>query len=111
MEKWRNVGEAHLAVSAVCEAEILYGLEKRNSKRLWLEYKEYLEDRLVLLPMDKSIAAIFGDLKATMEVKGTPRADFDLIIAATAIRHGLVLATLNGKHFIDIPGLSCEIWT
>ena len=35
----------------------------------------------------------------------------DRMIAATAITHGLTLATLNPRDFRDIPGLTVEDWS
>lgn len=35
----------------------------------------------------------------------------DRMIAATAISHGLTLATLNPRDFRDIPGLRIEDWS
>lgn len=35
----------------------------------------------------------------------------DLLIAVTAKRHGLILATLNYNDFQGIPGLLVEDWT
>ena len=111
ISRWRKLGDRRLAVSSLCEAEIVYGLAKKESARLWTEYHGYLEDKLVMLPMDKAVAHRYGHLKAMMEAAGTPRADFDLLIAATALRHGLILATLNIRHFDGIPGLACEDWS
>ena len=45
-----------------------------------------------------------------MRRRGTPRPVLDLMIAATACSHGLVLATLNVRDFTDIPGLIVEDW-
>lgn len=108
--KWSEFGDSALAISAVCEAEIQYGLAKKNSERLWTEYREYLENRLVLLPMDKPVSDHFGQLKTQMEQLGQPRADFDLLIASTAIVHGLHLVTLNHRHFEGIPDLKMDLW-
>jgi hypothetical protein len=35
--------------------------------------------------------------------------DFDLLIAATALEHGLIVATLNVRHFSMIAGLMRSI--
>lgn len=32
------------------------------------------------------------------------------MIAATALVHGLVLITLNGRDFTDVPDLDLEVW-
>ena len=110
MRRWRDLGDASLCVSSICEAELRYGLAKRNSQRLWTEFRIYLENKLVLLPVDKQVADRYGDLRSSMESKGMPRSDFDLIIAATALHHGLILATCNVKHFEGVDGLIVEDW-
>lgn len=111
VRRWREKGDRALAVPAVAEAELLYGLEKKQSARLWQEYRGYLENRLVLIPVDKGVSVVFARIKAEQERKGEPRADFDLLIAATAIEKGLILATLNPRHFKDIPDLKMEDWS
>ena len=88
-----------------------YGLARRKSDRLWRECRDFLENRLVLLPVDKPVADLFGEIKSQMEIRGEPRADFDLLIAATALSHQLVLAILNARHFDGIPGLRVEDWS
>jgi len=111
VHRWSRMGDQALAISAICEAELRFGLERRNSERLWLEYCHYLENRIRLLPVDKPVADIFGKLKSELERKGRPRADFDLFVAATALSNDLVLVTANDRHFRDIPNLKIENWT
>jgi predicted nucleic acid-binding protein len=111
VDRWRRLGDSSLAISSVCEAELRYGLARKKSDRLWREYRDFLENRLVLLPVDKPVADLFGEIKCQMEIRGAPRADFDLLIAATALSHQLVLATLNARHFDAIPGLRVEDWS
>ena len=110
VRRWKQKGDARLAVSAISEAELLNGLEKRNSERLWQEYRAALEHKLVLIPVDQPVARRFARLKASLESRGRPRADFDLLIAATALTHGLIVGTRNAKHFEGIPQLEVEDW-
>jgi predicted nucleic acid-binding protein len=110
INRWSRLGDQRLSISAICEAELLYGLEKRDSPRLWQEYRVALENKLTLLPIDLAVAQRFAELKAYQERKGKPRADFDLLIAATALRHNLILATGNINHFTGLPGLQVENW-
>ena len=111
VHRWQALGDARLCISAICEAELRYGLARRDSPRLWREYCEYLENKLVILPVDKQVSDVFGRLKTAMEQAGTPRADFDLLIAATAVCHNLILTTLNLRHFVGITGLVVEDWS
>ncbi len=52
----------------------------------------------------------FGVLKTELEAAGTPLADADLLIAGTALEHGMTLVTGNTKHFTRIPALQLENW-
>jgi tRNA(fMet)-specific endonuclease VapC len=110
VSRWNQLGDQALAISSICEAELLYGLEKRNSERLWQEYRASLKNSLVQLPVDSAVARRFARMKAYQERKGKSRADFDLLIAATAVTHGLILATGNIRHFHGIPELDVEDW-
>jgi predicted nucleic acid-binding protein len=47
---------------------------------------------------------------ATAESKGTPRAAFDAIIAATALEHSLALVTRNIRDFEHAPVVLINPW-
>ena len=100
-----------MAVSTICEAELLYGLELKGSAKLNAHYQHLLKDRLKLLPVDAEVALGFARLKAWAKRKGHSGSDFDFLIAATAKANGLILATLNHRHFQWIEGLAVEDWT
>lgn len=110
VSRWRNLGNAALAISACCEAELLYGLEKRNSERLWHEYNHYLKDQLTLIPFGYKEAVQYASIRTELVSRGEPVADMDILIAATALANGLIVATLNTSHFARIPGLVVEDW-
>lgn len=110
LDRWLALGDASLCVSSICEAELLFGLHKLNRERAWADYRNLVEHRLVVLPVDKLVADVYGSIRHQMEQVGQPRTDVDLLIAATAIAHDLVLATCNARHFQDIPGLQVEDW-
>lgn len=110
VSRWRALGNESLAVSACCEAELLFGLEKLGSKRLWQEYEKYLKDQLTLLPFGYNESVVYGRIRRQLVESGDPVADMDLMIAATAIANGLSLVTLNEKHFLRIQGLQVENW-
>lgn len=111
MRKWEALGNEVLAISSVCEAELLYGLTTKNSPALFEEYQAVLEDRLLMLPFDRECARSFAEIKVAMDRRGEPRSDADLMIASTAITNQLILATLNPRHFQGIPGLRVEDWS
>jgi predicted nucleic acid-binding protein len=111
VERWRAAGDSSLCVSAICEAEVLQGLEHAGSERLWGIYEQHVRGRLVILPFDRAAAEVYAKLYAGERRAGRERPDFDLLIAATAMAHRLVLATLNVRHFAGIEGLAVEDWS
>jgi tRNA(fMet)-specific endonuclease VapC len=111
IKRWKDLGNASLAIAACCEAELLFGLEKKGSVRLWTEYEKYLKDQLTLIPFGYMEAVQYAKLRARLTNLGKPVADFDLMIAATAFANGLTLATLNIRHFENIPNLQVEDWS
>jgi len=109
--RWKRLGDAPLCVSVLCEAEVLQGLEARDSDRLWKLYRSLLEGRLPLLEVTLDVAQTYARLAGPLIREGKPRPVVDLLIAATAKSFGLVLATLNSRHFDGIEGLAVEDWS
>lgn len=109
-ERWTALGDDALAISTICDAEVLYGLELKKSQRLKALYDGLLKGRLRALPVDSGVAKHFASLKAWAKVNGRALADFDLLIAATARAHDLTLATLNVRHFQGLPDVTMEDW-
>ena len=60
----------------------------------------------VVLSVDKEICRIFARERRRLRAAGTPIADFDLLIGATAIRHNLTILSNNRRHFERLEGLS-----
>lgn len=109
--RWSELGDDALAVSAICHAEVLFGVKLKDSPRLTAAYSNYLAGRLPVLPVDEAVAEAFADLKAKAQRGGRPREDFDLLIAATAKVHRLIIATLNFRHFSGLEGVAVEDWS
>jgi tRNA(fMet)-specific endonuclease VapC len=111
MSHWQTLGDTALVTSVICEAEILFGIRKKGSTRLANDYAAILKGRYDALPVDSAVAAAYAELRADCESRGTPVADMDLLIAATAKANHLIVATLNTNDFHAIPGISVEYWS
>jgi len=109
--RWRELGDDALAISVICEAERLYGLQLKQSAKLNSLYEQLLQDRVQAFTVDAAVAKTFSQIKAAGRKKGFSASDFDFLIAATAKAHGLILATLNVRHFHAIEGLAVEDWS
>ena len=108
--RWRRRLEAEYAVSAIVELEVLQGLCRNPSPRRTEKYQGLLKGRFPVLPFDAACAEIYARLQTEAAKIGQPRPAFDLMIASTALRNGLILATCNAKDFQGIDGLTVEDW-
>jgi tRNA(fMet)-specific endonuclease VapC len=96
--------------SLITRYEILRGLKAKNAKKQLVSFETFCQQHDVL-PVTEPIIVIAADIWASLRQAGTPIGDDDIFIAATALHHGLALATGNVAHFSRIPGLILEDWT
>ena len=89
-----------VALSAISAAELLVGGERRGE----VPTISAFINEFPILAFDEECAAHY----AAMPFR---RASFDRLIAATALRHDLVVVTNNVADFADIPGLKVENWS
>jgi tRNA(fMet)-specific endonuclease VapC len=100
-----------IAISAVTEAEILYGLSRRSyPSNLTRRVKEFLL-RVDVLPWDRDAAQRYADLRAVCEREGVILAPLDMMIAAHAIAADATLVTYD-KAFARVPArlMKTENW-
>ena len=99
-----------LRIPAMVEGELFYGVEKSERRD---ENREKVKALLAFLPFchaDDETMEKFGELKAKAEAAGRRVDDADVIIAATAMRHGALLVTGNTRQFSRFDGLEIEDW-
>ena len=63
-----------------------------------------------IFPFDETAAKEYGDIRATLERRGTPIGANDLLIAAHARALQLTLVTNNVREFERVNGLQIENW-
>jgi tRNA(fMet)-specific endonuclease VapC len=59
-----------------------------------------------LVDLDEETCRIFGRERGRLRREGSMIADFDLMIAATCLRHNLMLLSNNRRHFERVEGLT-----
>lgn len=111
LDRWGALGDQALCTSAICLSELLRGLKERDSEKYWRRYRELLQNRHSVLPFDAAVADTAAELAAELRRRGTLKPALDLMIAATARQHGLIVATLNVRDFAGIPGVAVEDWS
>lgn len=97
-------------LSIITRYEILRGLKAKGATTKLAAFEAFWQRHLAL-PITDAIITIAADLWAGLCQKGWIIGDNDILIAATALHHGLAVATGNVAHFSRIPGLTVEDWT
>ncbi len=95
-----------LAISIVTYAEVYEGiLYGRNPAQAMRGFRRFL--RLVdVLPLSRRITHRFAAVRGSLTRNQRQQlGDMDLLIAATALHHGLTFMTNNLRDFQHVPGL------
>jgi len=95
------------AISVITVSELLHGVvradgELRIRRRAFVEH---LLSGLQAIPITEPVARVHAEVWADLASRGEPIGAHDLWIAATALAHGLGVATRNATHFARVPGL------
>ena len=101
---------AEVRLSAVVKAELLYGARKSTRIDDNLRLLRRFFTPFVSLPFDDRCAEEAGLIRLDLERSGRPIGPNDLLIAASARAHDLVLVTHNRREFGRIPGLRVDDW-
>lgn len=104
-----KVGEIKICTSIIVAAELRYGAEKNQSPRLSGQLEAIL-GALKILPIEKPADALYGTIRARLELAGTPIGGNDLLIAAQALTLGFTVVTDNEKEFSRVKHLDVENW-
>lgn len=101
------LGEQERAISVITVSELLHGvLRARGAKRARRQaFVEHLLAGLQAIPITQQVARVHASIWAELADRGEPIGAHDLWIAATAIAHGLGIATRNSSHFERVPGV------
>lgn len=99
-----------IALCSVVKAELLYGAQRSSKREANLQLLETLFGQFRSLPFDDAAAYHYGRIRADLAARGTPIGPNDLLIAATALVHNLVLVTHNTREFSRIASLRLEDW-
>lgn len=111
LERLSALPRESLSTSSICVTELRYGAARHpQGSALWARITSEVLSGLQILPLAQEEAEQAGDLLAALESQGKPIGIEDVLIGATALVHGLTVATRNVKHFDRIEGLTVESW-
>jgi tRNA(fMet)-specific endonuclease VapC len=99
-----------IAISTITLAELEYGVVRsRDPDRNRIALLEFLLP-FAIPDFDQAAAAECGRIRSLLESQGRPIGPMDLLLAAQAKSHNLILVTNNEKEFTRVDGLRIENW-
>ena len=109
-KKFSTFTEDDVCISSITLAELEYGIRKSNhptkNKLTWMLFLAEMK----VFPFDEAAATEYGEIRATLERRGTPIGMNDLLIAAHARSLRLTLVTNNIGEFERVDDLQVENW-
>ena len=111
----RERGLAYLAehgqfiFSLVTRYEILRGLKVKQAAVQMSAFERFCTVNNIL-PLTDKIVVRAAEIYADLHRRGALIGDADILIAATALEHSLVLVTNNTRHFSNVTGLQILSW-
>jgi tRNA(fMet)-specific endonuclease VapC len=96
------------SISAITVSELLHGVHRAAGDVVRMRRQVAVETTLATfepLPITGRVARAHAEIWARLEAAGEVIGAHDLWIAATALSHGLTLATANPRDFERVPGL------
>lgn len=100
----------NVAIPFMVLGELYYGASRSKNPKKGKLAVDRLSQILPVLNSTSDVMAMFGELKANLAAKGTPVEDADVLIAATALVHGMPVATGNVRHFERFANLEVMEW-
>lgn len=88
-------------LSVITIEEIYSGLAYKDAHKQQAWFEKFLQHHTEILPITTAIAKRCGEMRGRFRKEGKIRTQADLLIAATAYEHHLILATRNLKDFED----------
>ncbi len=98
-----------IALPSAVVYEVNFGL-RRAGRREELEAFARMVQVVDVLAFDAEAADHAARIKLQLQSLGTPIGPIDVIIAATARRHGCTLVSHNMREFSRVPDLLLEDW-
>lgn len=101
------IGEEDRAISVITVSELLHGVHRAEGAQRARRsaFVEHLLAGMRALEITEQVARVHAGIWAQLATRGEVIGAHDLWIAATALAHGMGLATGNTREFKRVPGL------
>jgi tRNA(fMet)-specific endonuclease VapC len=111
LKKLRGKSVGQVGISAITLGELAFGAAKSSrGDEAHAALAEFLLP-LEIASLDGDAAANHGQLRASLERRGTPIGPLDTLIGAHAAALDVILVTHNTREFSRVDSLRLEDWT
>jgi tRNA(fMet)-specific endonuclease VapC len=108
-----SFADRRAAIAAITVSELLHGVHRADTAVRRGQRERFVEETLAVFPVlafDLETARVHGRLWADLSRIGQTIGAHDLLIAATAVHHGLGLVTVNEREFRRVSGVEIHDW-
>lgn len=102
-------GENSICTGVIVAAELRFGAQKRDSRKLTLQVEAILS-AIEIAPLEEPVDRVYAQLLVNLEERGEVIGPNDMLIAAHALILECAVITANVREFSRIPGLKTENW-
>ena len=107
----KQTSPVDVAISAITVMELRYGLALNPQRAQKIEPAiASILSSVNILPFINAEAAQAAQIRAVLKSQGQPIGAYDVLIAATALQHSLIMATANQREFERVSNLQVENW-
>jgi tRNA(fMet)-specific endonuclease VapC len=111
LNKLANVEAADVGIPLLVLGELMFGALRSQRVEANLAEIRRLRAHFPILPVTEAVIERYAAVRARLAERGTPKGDFDLVIACTAMEHGATLVTNDGAlKDSAVQGLLVEDW-
>ena len=110
VNRLRRQAPTDIRLSSVTRAELIFGARRSARVAENVSLLAAFFAPLISLPFDDACAEHYGVLRASLAAAGRPIGPNDLLIAATALAHDLILVSHNVREFSRVANLKLEDW-
>jgi tRNA(fMet)-specific endonuclease VapC len=111
LRKLRGKSVGQVGISSITLGELAFGAAKSSRRE---EADAALSEFLLALEIasfDSDAATSYGQLRASLEKRGTPIGPLDTLIGAHAVALDVILVTHNTREFSRIDSVRLDDWT
>jgi len=109
--RFKQTPPVDIAISAITAMELRYGLALNPQRAQKVEPAiASILSSVTILPFGTVAAEQTAQIRAVPKSQGQPIGAYDVLIAATALQHSLMMVIANQREFARIPDLQTENW-